>query len=128
MAAQSWIEPAALYISLYPHVTHHADDPDSGSDSVSMSLILHSSSPFFHSSRLVFALLIMYHSCSLIRSFGFHMFLMSFPFHSKAVQLYILPVFVLLVSSLGIDLISGSLSPLVLSVIPDTRPPFCSSS
>jgi hypothetical protein len=70
----------------------------------------------------------MYHSCSLIRSFGFHMFLTSFPFHSKTVRLYILPVFVLLVSSLGIDLISGSLSPLVLGVIPDARPPFRSSS
>jgi hypothetical protein len=31
-------------------------------------------------------------------------------------------------SSLGIDLISGSLSPLVLGVIPDARPPFRSSS
>jgi hypothetical protein len=89
-------------------VTYRADDPDSGSDSPCSSIPPPISS--IHSLRSA----CLYHSCSLIRSFGFHMFLTSFPFHSKTVRLYIPPVFVLLVSSLGIDLISGSLSPLAL--------------
>jgi hypothetical protein len=69
-----------------------------------MPLIFHSTSNPFHSSCLVFALLVsiiavhvMYHCCSLICSFGFHMFLTSFPFHSRTVQLYRPPVSVILV-------------------------------
>jgi hypothetical protein len=61
-------------------------------------------------------------------SHAFYVIYISAILHSRTVRLYIPPVFVLLVSSLGIDLISGSLSPLVLSVIPDARPPFRSSS
>jgi hypothetical protein len=86
------------------YVTHRADHSDSGSNLVSVPLIFHSTSDPFHSSHLVFTLLVsiiavrvMYHSCSLIRSFGFHMFLTSFPFHSKTVQLYRPPVSVVLV-------------------------------
>jgi hypothetical protein len=54
----------------------------------------------------------------------FYVIYISAILHSKTVRLYKPPVFVVLVSSLGIDLISGSLSPLVLGVVPDARPPF----
>jgi hypothetical protein len=62
------------------NVTYRADDPDVDLDLDSVPLILHSSSDSFHSSCLVFAPLVMYHSCSLIRSFCYHMLSTSFTF------------------------------------------------
>jgi hypothetical protein len=61
-------------------------------------------------------------------SHAYYVIYISSVLHSKTVHLYRPPVSVLLVSSLGINLISSSLSPLVPSIAPDTHPPFCSPS